>query len=54
MAAGIYNDQGTMIAGLSISAPAHRIDESWTEKLRDAASQISTAIGYRGKGPLGS
>ena len=49
MAAGIYNDQGTMIAGLSISAPAHRIDESWIEKLRDAANQISTSIGYRGK-----
>ena len=49
MAAGIYNDQGNMIAGLSISAPAHRIDESWMDKLRDAANQISTAIGYRGK-----
>ena len=49
MAAGIYNDQGNMIAGLSISAPAHRIDESWMDKLPDAAHQISTAIGYRGK-----
>lgn len=49
MAAGIYNDQGSMIAGLSISAPAHRIDESWMDKLREAANQISAAIGYRGR-----
>lgn len=48
MAAGIYNDQGALVAGLSISAPAHRIDESWMDKLQAAANQISAALGYRG------
>jgi hypothetical protein len=34
---GIYDDQGKLIAGLSISAPADRLDESWLRKLRDTA-----------------
>jgi DNA-binding IclR family transcriptional regulator len=29
IAAGIYDDQGKLLAGLSISAPADRLDESW-------------------------
>lgn len=41
MAAGIYDDQGKLIAGLSISAPADRLDESWLPKLQDTAQQIS-------------
>ena len=50
MAAGIYNDQGTLVAGLSISAPAHRIDEGWMDRLREAAQRISASLGYRGTG----
>jgi IclR family transcriptional regulator, carbohydrate utilization repressor len=46
MAAGIYDDQGKLVAGLSISAPSDRLDESWIEKLRHTAEQISTALGY--------
>lgn len=47
MAAGIYDDQNTLIAGLSISAPADRLDESWLPKLQATANDISTALGYR-------
>ena len=47
MAAGIYDDQGRLVAGLSISAPADRLDESWLAKLQDTAGKISAALGYR-------
>lgn len=47
MAAGIYDDQGKLVAGLSISAPADRIDENWLPKLQATAAQISAALGYR-------
>ena len=46
MAAGIYDDQGRLVAGLSISAPADRLDESWLPKLQATASDISEALGY--------
>ena len=47
MAAGIYNDQGTLVAGLSISSPAGRLDEEWLPKLRATAREISTTLGYK-------
>ncbi len=46
MAAGIYDDQGRLVAGLSVSAPADRLEESWTGKLQATASEISSALGY--------
>ena len=48
MAAGIYDDQKRLVAGLSISAPADRIDEGWVPRLRATAAEISGALGYRG------
>src|SRR6187431_237785 len=33
MAAGIYDDQNNLVAGLSISAPADRLDDGWLPKL---------------------
>jgi DNA-binding IclR family transcriptional regulator len=45
MAAGIYDDQNKLVAGLSISAPADRIDENWVPKLRSTAAEISAALG---------
>ncbi len=48
MAAGIRDDQGHLVAGLSISAPADRLEESWLERLKATAAQISAALGYRG------
>ena len=48
MAAGIFDDQGKLLAGLSVSAPAGRLEESWLERVKSTAAQISTALGYRG------
>jgi DNA-binding IclR family transcriptional regulator len=47
MAAGIFDDQGKLVAGLSISAPADRLEEGWLERLRATAAQISAALGHR-------
>jgi DNA-binding IclR family transcriptional regulator len=48
MAAGVYDDQGKLLAGLSVSAPADRLEETWLERVKATASQISLALGYRG------
>ncbi len=47
MAAGIYNDQGKLIAGLSISSPADRLSEDWVKRLQSTAEEISTSLGFR-------
>jgi DNA-binding IclR family transcriptional regulator len=47
IAAGIYDDQGKLLAGLSISAPADRMDEEWLPKLQATADEISHALGYQ-------
>ena len=47
MAAGIYDDQGTLVAGLSISAPAERLEEEWLPKLQATAREISSTLGYK-------
>ena len=46
MAAGVFDDQGQLVAGLSISAPADRLDDGWLPKLQAAAQEISLALGY--------
>ena len=48
MAAGVYDDQGKLVAGLSISAPADRLEEEWLPKLQSTANSISAALGYKG------
>jgi DNA-binding IclR family transcriptional regulator len=47
IAAGIYDDQGKLLAGLSISAPADRLDEAWLPKLQATAEEISSSLGYK-------
>ncbi len=47
MAAGIFDDQGKLVAGLSVSAPAERLEEAWAERVRSTAAQISAALGHR-------
>jgi IclR family transcriptional regulator, carbohydrate utilization repressor len=47
MAAGIFDDQGSLVAGLSVSAPADRLEESWLERVKSTAAQISAALGHR-------
>lgn len=46
IAAGIYDDQGKLLAGLSISAPADRMDDEWLAKLQSTADAISQELGY--------
>ena len=46
MAAGIYDDQGKLIAGLSISAPADRMDENWLSHLKHTAEEICATLGF--------
>ena len=48
MAAGIFDDQNKLVAGLSISAPADRLEESWLERLKATTAQISATLGHRG------
>ncbi len=48
IAAGIYDDAGRLVAGLSVSAPADRLEESWVERVKATAGRISTALGHRG------
>ena len=47
IAAGIYDDQGKLLAGLSISAPADRLDEAWIAKLQATAQDISASLGHK-------
>jgi DNA-binding IclR family transcriptional regulator len=47
MAAGIYDDQDRLVAGLSISAPSDRLEDAWLPKLKETARQISEALGHR-------
>ncbi|MFM6989747.1 MAG: IclR family transcriptional regulator [Rhodoferax sp.] len=46
MAAGIYDDQSKLVAGLSISAPAGRLEDSWLPKLQATAGEISRTLGF--------
>ena len=46
MAAGIRDDSGKLIAGLSISAPADRLQDEWLDDLVATANQISATLGY--------
>ncbi len=46
IAAGIYDDNAKLVAGLSITAPADRLQESWLGDLTGTATRISSALGY--------
>jgi IclR family KDG regulon transcriptional repressor len=45
--AGIYNDEGRLVAGLSVSAPSDRLNKGWAAHVKTTAENISRAIGYR-------
>ncbi|MBA3056560.1 MAG: IclR family transcriptional regulator [Gammaproteobacteria bacterium] len=49
MASGIYDDQGALVAGLSISAPAGRLEEQWLPKLQATTQEISATLGFNVK-----
>src|SRR5690606_8202617 len=44
--AGIRDDDGHLVAGLSVSAPSDRLDPAWSNRVREAAERISRALGY--------
>ena len=45
--AGVRNDAGALVAGLSVSAPAERMKTAWSGLVRETAAKISRAIGHR-------
>jgi len=49
IAAGVCDDAGLMVAGLSVSAPADRQKPAaWTPLIRDTAARISRSLGFGG------
>jgi DNA-binding IclR family transcriptional regulator len=46
--AGIFNDEGRVVAGVSVSAPSDRMQKSWAQEVRRTADEISRAMGYNG------
>lgn len=46
--AGIRDDSGALVAGLSVSAPAERMKAAWAVLVKETAANISRAIGHRG------
>ena len=49
LAAGILDDTGKLVAGLSLSAPTDRIQADWLKALQDTALQISKGMGFTAK-----
>lgn len=46
IAAAIYDHTGSLVAGLSISAPVDRMQDGWSGLLMQAAASISSSLGY--------
>lgn len=46
VAAPIHDDEGHVVAALSVSAPADRHDPEWARKVRETADAVSLALGY--------
>ncbi len=46
VAAPIHDDEGRLVAGLSVSAPVDRHKPEWVQLVRDTADDISHALGY--------
>ena len=53
IAAGIRDDSGELVAGLSISAPVDFLQNGWVEQLSRTAAQISASLGYDARDPAG-
>jgi DNA-binding IclR family transcriptional regulator len=47
VAAGIRDDVGSLVAALSISAPADRMKSQWGPLVKETAERISRTIGHR-------
>ncbi|QID18977.1 IclR family transcriptional regulator [Nitrogeniibacter mangrovi] len=46
IAAGIRDDKGVLVAGLSLSTPSERFNPDWAPLVRETAERISRALGY--------
>jgi DNA-binding IclR family transcriptional regulator len=46
IAAAIRDDSGRVVAGLSLSAPAERMNDEWIDDLLTTAGSISTELGH--------
>jgi IclR family KDG regulon transcriptional repressor len=46
IAAGVYDDTGRLVAGLSLSAPADRLQDAWVGHVASTAIRISESLGY--------
>ena len=46
IAAGVRDDSGRLVAGLSVSAPAERMRDEWISDLLATASRISSGLGH--------
>ncbi|HRP96050.1 MAG TPA: IclR family transcriptional regulator [Rhodocyclaceae bacterium] len=46
IAAGIRDDTGTLVAGLSLSTPSERFNPDWAPLVRSTAQDISRTLGY--------
>ena len=51
IAAAIRDDSGHVVAGLSVSAPADRLQEAWIEELVGTAGKISAGLGHQAASP---
>ncbi len=49
IAAGIRDDTGKLVAGLSISAPADFVQDEWIDQLCKTAAEISAALGHESR-----
>jgi DNA-binding IclR family transcriptional regulator len=47
LAAGILDDTGKLVAGLSLSSPTDRMQPDWLKALQETALQISKGLGYK-------
>lgn len=47
VAAPIYDDEGQIVAALSVSAPADRHNPDWAQQVVSTAKAVSQALGYR-------
>jgi DNA-binding IclR family transcriptional regulator len=54
IAASVRDDSGRIVAGLSLSAPAERMNDDWATDLLAAAQQISQQLGYTPGGDAGA
>ncbi len=46
VAAPIHDDEGNVVAALSVSAPAERHDPEWARQVKETAEEVSRALGY--------